>query len=157
MINLIGGKIVGYSDSSNEDWWDYDKFLSPIMRDNMEEFSKCADLEGSILSALPKCRKKARKDFTDEEALCYIVAYCRVTQNQDSLDYDQLGKFMCEETEKVISDIIIKKIKEFIVNSRSSIKDSEICDHLKECLWSLSGGTCVHFVTNGLKVFKVHG
>lgn len=152
--SFVEGKCT---EGSHDNWWNYDKFLSPIMNENMENFIERVDLSKSMLSALPECRKIARKEFFDDEALCYIVEYCRVSDNQECLDYNMLGRFMYEETERIISDIIIKKIKEFIAKSSDSIKDSEIAEHLKECLWSLSGGTCVHFVTNGLKVFKVHG
>lgn len=155
MVNIIGDKFMESKEKHCEtiNWWEDDKYLSTVITNNMELFSEHVNLEGNVLNALPMCRKLARKDFLDEDSMSYIVSYCKLDNSVEILDYRKVESFLYEEIGVTFCNVIVKQIKDFISKFPSGIKDSEICDYLTKCLWSLNGSTSIHYITNGLKVY----
>lgn len=108
-------------------WFDGDRFLSSIIRKEMDSFCKNFNLlDEPTLSLLPECRHYARERFLHKESLNKISRWCSEADDSKKLDYNCVGYFFWEESELVFAKMFAERFKD-------SVKDKEL-DEIKKIL-----------------------
>lgn len=105
-------------------WFDGDKYLSHVIRKEVEVFNNEFDLfNDSPLHLLPDCREFARKKFLNKASLESFLDWVE----SDSTDYDlreSLGLFFWEEVELVFVKHFSSNFKKFaLTKSRSEAEE----------------------------------
>lgn len=128
-------------DLSVTQWFDGDKFLSQIIREEIDTFKNEFDLVGEpVLSLLPDCRKYARKQFMNERAL-KTLSECIHQANgcigESSLILECMGLFFWEEVEHQFGELLMDKMIKFL--GEKSVQ--EIKEFLSKELIDLDGAS----------------
>ena len=94
-------------------WFDGDRFMSEVIRGDIETFNIHFDLLGdSLLSLLPDCRKFARKEFLHDQSLSIIIDWC-LDENDREISDDVIRQFFYEDVELVFVSMFKKRIKNY--------------------------------------------
>lgn len=120
-------------------WFDGDKYLSSVIRSEIDVFSEEFDLlNDNVLNLLPSCRKYARINFQNLNSLADISSWFFHCDDDESvLSKELIGLFFLEDIEQKFVNLFAEKFAVFI----QGMKEDEIKVLLVNELNNLGGAS----------------